>query len=120
MQTTTMKKTTLFFEFLDSQKAKTEAGIISLANDGRKDESNILKAKANIYGICKAVYNAALKSNGEEGIAVAFLPAFEKITSQWTKSLEAAKAHNDSHKVMIEESKMAAVAEIVEKFQEIF
>lgn len=115
-----MEKTNLFFDFLETRKNAVEAEVASLAADGRKDESNILKAKANIYDISKAVYNAAVKSNGDNAIATAFPPAFEKITSQWSKSLEAAKTHNDSHKILIEESKMAAVNEIVEKFKEIF
>ena len=115
-----MEQTNLFFDFLDTRKKAVEEEVASLAADGRKDESNILKAKANIYDISKAVYNAALKSNGENKIAAAFPSAFEKITSQWSKSLEVAKVHEDSHKILIEESKMAAVSEITKEFNEIF
>jgi len=114
------EKTTVFFDFLDNRKETVENEVKALAADGRKDESNMLKAKANIYDICKAVYNATLKKDGEDAIATAFPPAFDKITSTWRTSLSTAKEHNDEHKVMIEENKLAAVSEILVKFEEIF
>ena len=44
-----------YFEFLDTRKQQTMTEVLDLIKDDRKDESNVLKAKANIYDIFKAL-----------------------------------------------------------------
>ena len=107
-----------FFTFLDERKASVLEDIQALSADGRNDEANILKAKANVYDICKAVFNAAEKQSA--GAAETAFPAlFDKITSPWKASLELAKEHSDDRKVLIEEAKLSAVTEISGKFAEL-
>ena len=108
----------LFFSFLDERKALVLSDIKSLAQEGRIDESNVLKAKSNVYDICKAVYNAAAKQS-KDTIGTAFPATFNKITSPWKASLEQAKLHNDARKILIEEAKLEAVSEINAKFAEL-
>ncbi len=45
---------------------------------------------------------------------------FSVFHSFWEKSLEIAKQHNDTSKIMIEEAKLAAVEEIKLKFDKLF
>ena len=107
----------LFFSFLDERKSIVLSDIKSLAQEGRIDESNVIKAKFNVYDICKAVYHAAA-AQSKDAVETAFPAAFDKITGPWKASLEQAKVHNDARKILIEEAKLDAVSEINSKFAE--
>lgn len=111
---------TKFFVFLDERKEEVLAEVNSLASDGRMDESNILKAKLNIYDISRAVFGVAAKATSDDKIKEAFLTKFGNITGQWEATLEKAKAHDDSRQVLIEEAKLSAVSEIRDKINELF
>ena len=108
----------LFYSFLEERKSCVLAEITRLAQEGRIDESNVLKAKVNVYDICKAVYGAATAQSKDDA-GNAFQATFNKITSPWKASLEKAKAHGDAHKVLIEEAKLEAAQEINAKYAEL-
>ncbi|MBR6019392.1 MAG: hypothetical protein IK055_04145 [Lachnospiraceae bacterium] len=108
-----------FYSFLDSRKQFVMADIQALSAEGRTDDANILKAKYNVYDIGKSVFDATLKQSGDTA-PKAFPELFAKITGAWSVSLETAKAHGDDRKVLIEEAKLAAVAEINAKVSELF
>ena len=108
------------FDFLDEKKAQVLSEVKELASQDRMDESNVLKAKANIYDICKAVFGAAAQKSTDDTVKAAFLSTFGNITGQWQKSLDQAKAHDDSYKILIEEAKFSAVSEILEKIEDLF
>lgn len=106
-----------YIDFLDKRKADTLQDAETLLKEERKDESNILKAKANIYDIFKAIWDAAEKASTDaESFQAAFLQKAESIPAAWEKSLEIAKQHNDVAKIMIEEAKLSAVKEIKDEF----
>ncbi len=107
-----------FYEWLGERKEQVLAEAKALSDDGRTDESNSLKARSNIYDICKAVCGAAEKQAQGAQLRDAFVTAFERVTAPWKISLEQAKAHDDSRKVMIEEAKLSAVDEIIAKIRE--
>lgn len=107
----------LFYSYLEERKAIILAEINRLAQEGRTDESNVLKAKFNVYDICKAVFNAA---TSQSKVAETGFPAtFDKITCPWKASLEQARANDDARKILVEEAKLEAVAEITAKFAEL-
>ena len=108
-----------FFNWLDTAKEAVLSEVAALASDGRTDESNSLKAKANVYDICKSVTGAILKKAPDMSFNDAFA-SFERITAPWRKSLESAKAHDDARKIMVEEAKLSAVTEIFAKAKELF
>lgn len=109
-----------FFAFLDERRNQTMSEAADLAGDDRKDESNVLKAKANIYDIFKAIWEAAEKlAENQDSFKTAFLEKASIIPAAWEKSLEVAKQHNDTSKIMIEEAKLAAVEEIKGKFEQL-
>ena len=114
------EKEKAFFDFLDEKKAQVLSEVKELAAQDRMDESNVLKAKSNIYDICKAVFSASAKKSTADTVKDAFLSTFGNITGQWEKSLEQAKAHDDSYKILVEEAKFSAVSEILEKLEELF
>lgn len=110
----------IFFEFLDERKTAVLKESEDLKLEERKDESNTLKAKANIYDIFKALWDASTKGVSDmQEFQTEFMKKATQIPATWEKSLEVAKAHDDAGKIMIEEAKLAAVAEIKEKFKSI-
>lgn len=116
-----MDKEKLFFDFLDTRKSEVLEEAKALMQDDRRDESNVLKAKANIYDIFRALWSASKKMAADED---SFRAAFEQkivlIPAPWEASLEKAKENNDVTKVMIEEAKLSAVAEVREKVKDLF
>lgn len=109
-----------FLDFLNDRKVAVLAEVKALAEEGRTDDSNILKAKANIYDIAKAFFETVTKAASEGAEKEAFLKAFGRVTGQWEATYEQAKAHDDSRQVLIEEAKFQAVAEIKDKLAELF
>lgn len=101
-----------FFDFLDTRKTAVMAEAKALADDDRKDESNILKAKANIYDIFKAMYGACERDGAVTKDSLCAVA--ERIYSPWEKSLAAAQEHGDTAKVLIEEAKLSAVKEVID------
>ena len=106
-----------YFEFLDTRKQQTMSEVLDLIKDDRKDESNVLKAKANIYDIFKVLWNAAKNTSTDmESFKEVFLNKASAIPSAWEASLQKAREHNDTFKILIEEAKLAAASEAKEKF----
>ena len=111
-------KINIFYTWLDERKEATLSEAAALTKDERIDEGNSLKAKANIYDICKAVCGAAVKQSKGMPDADMLVAAFKRITDQWRTALDLAKAHNDSRKIMIEEAKLSAADEITDRIRE--
>ena len=110
-----------FFEFLDMRKTQTLSEALVLEKDDRKDEGNILKAKANIYDIFRAIWGAAKNSTQDiDSFQECFVKKAQDIPAAWEDSLKKARENNDSHKILIEEAKLSAVAEIREKYASLF
>ena len=114
------EKTKALLAYLEERKEAVLAEVDALAAEERVDESNVLKAKANIYDIAKAVYGTAQQKGEEAATKATFTTTFGNITGQWKKALEVAQEHADYRKVAIEEAKQAAVDEIQAKFVELF
>ena len=108
-----------YFEFLDTRKQQAMTEVLDLIKDDRKDESNVLKAKANIYDIFKALWSAAKNTSTDmESFKEAFLNKASAIPSAWETSLQKAREHNDTFKILIEEAKLEAASDAKEKFME--
>jgi len=98
--------------FADSIAAREEREKALLA-DGRRDEANFEKVRANIYDVFRTILAVAEKTQGDEtGVRAFFLQKLEQIPMGWKAAYEAAKAHEDAAKMRVEEIKLEAVAEI--------
>lgn len=110
-----------FNEYLDQRREAVLQEAVALKNEDRVDESNILKAKSNMYDIFKSLCKVSVQSSADkEQLKKEFMKKATIIPAAWEKALETAKAHEDVEKIMIEEAKLSAVAEIKEKFEELF
>lgn len=108
--------------FLEESKKETRQQIEELVQDGREDEARFLRASFNIYDVFGALFEASVKkANGDTAVLrKEFLRLAETVPSNWKKSLEVAKQHDDTPKILMEEAKLSTAAKIVTKFEELF
>lgn len=111
-----------FNAYIEESKVKMKKRIEAMVSDGYEDDARPLRASFNIYDVFLALATAAYgKSKGDAGVfKEEFHRLAEKIPSNWKKSLELAKEHNDAEKIMIEEAKLTTADEIIMKFDELF
>ena len=100
-----------FMAYLDEQAARLREESGKLAADHRKDEGDLTKIRANVYGICKSVLQVL-----DSGKAKAKLT---ELHDTWGQNLEAARGHGNVKQAVIEEIKLETLAEIVKKLEEV-
>ncbi len=105
-----------FIDYLDRQIEAGQAEIAALAADGRRDDANFAKVRANIYGVCKAVSQTLWNRPGAGVSAVR--AQMERFRAGWGEALEKAKIHGDVSGIAVEETKLGALADIIAHFPE--
>lgn len=80
-----------------------------------KDEANLQKIRANIYGICLTVVQVVAKEKCGKELWEEYTVRLDNIAKNWVKSYEMAKLHNDVEKILIEETKFQVLSEVKEK-----
>ena len=81
----------------------------------RKDEANLQKIRANIYGICLTVIQVIAKEKSGEELWKEYINRIDNISKNWVESYEKAKLHQDVEKILIEETKFQVLSEVKEK-----
>lgn len=94
----------------------------NLSADGRKDEANFERIRANVYDIFRTILSVAVKTGQGDPEAVKrfFVSKTEQIPSGWVTSYEQAEKHGDAVKMEIEQIKLETVAEIRQVFVQIW
>ena len=85
----------------------------------RKDEANLQKIRANIYGICLTVVQVVAKEKSGEELWTDYRNRLDNISKSWVESYEKAKAHQNVEKILIEETKFQVLNEVKEKIQKL-
>lgn len=100
--------------YLDEQAAACKHRSKQLTADGRMDEGNFEKVRANVYEIFKTILSVAERTCGEDDSAKKrfFLQKAKQIPTSWTASYEKAKQHGDVEKMHIERIKLDTIQEI--------
>ena len=106
-----------FMAYLESKLSEGKEEIIALEADGRKDDANFAKVRTNIYDICRTI-SLALANRPGTGI-VAIKAQLDRFRTVWGAALEKAKQHDDIHAVAVEETKLAALEDIIAHFPEV-
>lgn len=83
----------------------------------RKDEANLQKIRANIYGICRTVFEVVSKTKSGEELREEYANKLDNLPKNWVESYEKAKLHNDVAKILIEETKLEVLKEVKSRFQ---
>ena len=100
--------------YLGEQMAACRRRSELLAGDGRVDEGNFEKIRANVYEIFKTVLSAAERVSGEDDLAKRqfFLEKMEEIPDNWRVSYEKARQQGDVDKMHVESIKLDTIREI--------
>ncbi len=86
----------------------------------RKDEANLQKIRANIYGICRTVFEVVAKTKSGDDLVKEYTNKLDNLPKNWVESYEKAKVHNDVTKILIEETKLEVLREVKARFIELF
>lgn len=116
------QKIETFTAYLDNSVTRCAEREKALVADERKDEAIFEKIRANVYNIFRTIIGVAVNTCGEDAdkIREFFMKRIDHIPASWSASYEAAKQHNDSAKMQIEEIKLAVVQEIKAEFTKIW
>ncbi len=105
-----------FISYLDSRIEEGRSEITALTVDDRTDDANFAKVRTNIYDVCRSVINTLIKRPGAGRNAIA--AQLERFRATWGAALEKAKQHDDVSGIAVEETKLAALDDIIAHFQE--
>ena len=106
-----------FIRYLEGKTAEGREEAASLASEGRNDDADFAKIKTNIYDVAKTVSLALAKRPGAGAAAIG--AQFERFRTGWGAALEKAKAHGDVKAVAVEETKLAALEDVIARFREV-
>ena len=106
-----------FIEYLDRMIGKGKQEIEELEADGRRDDAVFAKVRTNIYEVCRTVSGALLDRPGAGVKAIS--SQFARFKTAWGAALEKAKAHGDVNAIAVEETKLAALDDVIAHFSEV-
>ena len=103
-----------FESYLDGQIAACKQRGKLLSEDGRMDEGNFEKVRANVYEIFKTILSVAERVCGGDDSAkrAFFLQKAEQIPAGWGASYEKANQNGDIEKAHIESIKLDTIQDI--------
>ena len=106
-----------FISYLNNSIETAQKKEQELIATDRKDEANLQKIRANIYGICLTVFQVIAKEKTGEELCKEYISRIDNISKNWVQSYEKAKQHQDVEKILIEETKFQVVNEVKEKVE---
>ena len=106
-----------FITYLSIKVEEGKAETASLLAEGRTDDANFAKVRTNIYDICRIVSQALINRPGTGTGAIK--AQLERFRAEWSSALEKAKQHDNIHGIAVEETKLAALDDIIAHFQEV-
>ena len=105
-----------FITYLGSKIEEGKAETAALQADGRKDDADFAKVRTNIYDVCRTVSLALINRPGAGTAAIR--AQLERFRTEWGAALEKAKQHDNVSGIAVEETKLAALEDIIVRFQE--
>ncbi|MBQ7183187.1 MAG: hypothetical protein IJR97_04310 [Clostridia bacterium] len=105
-----------FIRWLEVRAGEAKGDIARLKAQGRADDAAFQSVRANIYDACGAVTRTLISRPGAGVPAV--WKQFEDFRAIWGAALGKAKQHGDQRSIVVEETKMAALEEIMARFRE--
>ena len=110
-----MEQIRKFQNLLDMEISACQTRCEMLERDGREDEANFEKIRANVFGIFRTISGVAEKQQ----MPLQFLrKKLTEIPESWTLSREKAEQHGADEQAVIETIKLAAAAKTEEMLEE--
>ena len=106
-----------FMTYLTGKIEEGNAETASLLADGCKDDADFAKVRTNIYDVCRTVSQALFNRPGAGTEAIR--KQLERFRTEWGAALEKAKQHGDTRRITVEETKLAALEDIIAHFREV-
>lgn len=106
-----------FNQYTESKIAQLNAQAAALQVEGKADEANFCKVRANIYDVCATVCKVHMNRPG--GGKAACEKLLTKFQNDWGAELERARKNNDTKKICVEEAKMEALLDAIAHFNEV-
>ena len=106
-----------FITYLTGKIEEGKAETASLLVDGRKDDADFAKVRTNIYDVCWTVSQALVNRPGAGTEAIR--ARLERFRTEWGSALEKAKQHDNINGIAVEETKLAALEDIIAHFREV-
>lgn len=85
------------------------------AAEGRRDDADLTKIRANIYEICATIGNVVCKNTPEGEREAAYLKKLEELPRNWHTALEMAKAHGNGQRAAVEELKLETLEDVLKR-----
>ncbi|CRZ35531.1 hypothetical protein DFR55_11521 [Herbinix hemicellulosilytica] len=112
-----------YLSFLNEKIEGYKRTVEAYKAEGRKDEAELERIKANLYELFKALFITDTKQlEGKDlsrykdiNLFADFLLRFDTIPANWKVFLEQAKENNDKVRQIIEETKLEIVMDLKEK-----
>lgn len=106
-----------FVKYLHSKIEEGKTETAALLADGRRDDANFAKVRTNIYDVCRTV-SLALVNRPGAGVG-AVKAQLERFHTEWSSALEKARQYGNINGIAVEETKLAALDDILVRFQEV-
>ena len=106
-----------FVEELQTIARNLRQQAAAFAADRRQDDADLTKIRANIYEICATIGNVVCKNTPEGEREAAYLKKLEELPRNWHTALEMAKAHGNSQRAAVEELKLEALEDVLDRFR---
>ncbi len=100
-----------FIEYIDQAVERLQREEKMLAATDRKDESNLVKIRINVYGICKSIYRVFQSKLGDS-LKSAYLDKLDSLAVGWQESKNKAQEFNAVDKMIIEDIKLQTLANV--------
>lgn len=99
-----------FLAYLDRAAEQSRLETEKLRAADRADEADLTKIKTNVYGICRTVFQAVGQAKYREKLS--------ELQETWTAALAAARQYGDTERAVVEEVKLQALKDCMEKYRE--
>ena len=73
----------------------------------------------NICDICKTIYNVTEKRTTPDNLREEYLKQLTRLPENWKISLEKAREHEEVEKIVVEETKLEMLKQIIGMFEQI-
>lgn len=105
-----------FIEYLTSRIEAGRKDTEALEADGRHDDADFAKVRTNIYDVCRTVTEALKDRPGAGPKAVK--AQLERFRATWGPALDRAREYGDARNVVVEETKLEALEDVIAHFPE--
>ena len=106
-----------FIAYLTQQLEAGKSDIARLDADGLQDDADFAKVRTNIYEIARTVTMALRNRPGAGTEAVE--AQFARFRAGWQATLDKAREHGDTRNIVVEETKLSALEDIIAHFREV-